>query len=363
MFNPTRLTLARKRRGHTKSSLAVKLGVDLRAVYAYESGEYPPAEDTLHKIQLVLDFPETFFSGDDLEEPSPDTASFRAMTKMLSGQRDMALETGAIAFHINNWLESKFELPPTDLPDLSDEPTPEVAADSLRRYWSIGEMPIRNMIHLLEAKGVRVYSLAIDAREVDAFSAWKGSTPFVFLNTNKSSEHSRYDAAHELGHLILHRQGSPQGREAERQANLFASAFLMPRASVLAHARPFPTLSRLIELKKIWITSVAALNYRLHEVGLTSDWVYRGLCIEIAKRGYRTKEPNSAPREVSQALQLMLAALRQDGIGRHKMAEALSISPTELDQLLFGLVMTAIEGGRRKPTGKGSEPPGLIRVK
>ena len=264
------------------------------------------------------------FRGTILREPSPDTASFRAMTKMLSGQRDMALETGAIAFHINNWLESKFELPPTDLPDLSNEPTPEVAADSLRRYWGIGEMPIRNMIHLLEAKGVRVYSLAIDAREVDAFSAWKGSTPFVFLNTNKSSEHSRYDAAHELGHLILHRQGSPQGREAERQANLFAGAFLMPRASVLAHARPFPTLSRLIELKKIWIISLAALNYRLHEVGLTSDWVYRGLCIEIAKRGYRTKEPNGAPREVSQALLLMLAALRQDGIGRHKMAEALS---------------------------------------
>ena len=142
MFNPTRLTLARKRRGHTKSSLAVKLGVDLRAVYAYESGEYPPAEDTLRKIQLVLDFPEAFFSGDDLEEPSPDTASFRAMTKMLSGQRDMALETGAIAFHINNWLESKFELPPLTClilamsQHLKSQPTPFGAIGALARCRS-----------------------------------------------------------------------------------------------------------------------------------------------------------------------------------------------------------------------------------
>src|ERR1700686_4327100 len=111
MFNPTRLTLARKRRGHTKSSLAEKLGVDLRAIYAYESGEYPPAEDTFRKIQLVVDFPESFFAGGDLEEPSPDTASFRAMTKMLAGQRDMALGAGAIAFHVNGWLETKFEFP------------------------------------------------------------------------------------------------------------------------------------------------------------------------------------------------------------------------------------------------------------
>jgi hypothetical protein len=39
----------------------------------------------------------------------------------------------------------------------------------VRQAWGLGELPIKNMVHLLESKGVRVYSLAIDAVEVDAF--------------------------------------------------------------------------------------------------------------------------------------------------------------------------------------------------
>jgi len=64
---------------------------------------------------------------------------------------------------------------------------------------------------------------------------WKEGTPFIFLNSAKSAERGRHDAAHELGHLVLHRHGGPIGRKAEEQANAFASAFLMPRSSILAH--------------------------------------------------------------------------------------------------------------------------------
>ncbi len=348
VFNPTRLTLVRKRKGLTKSRLARQIGVDLRSVSAYESGEYPPREETLNRIVSVLCFPIEFFSGDDLDEPKPDTASFRALSKMTASQRDMAVSQGTIALHFNRWLEEQFDLPKVDLPDLSHEHSPEAAAESLRRHWGIGELPIRSIIHLLEAKGVRIFSLAINAREVDAFSIWKQTTPFVFLNSNKSSEHSRYDAAHELGHLVLHRHGSPQGREAEREADIFASAFLMPRASVIAHAPRFPTLADLVSLKRIWTTSVAALNYRLHAVGMLSDWQYRMLCIQIAQWGYRTKEPNEAPRETSQILPKIFAALRKEGITRSDVARALSIPLPELEQLLFGLTIASLDGG-----GKG----------
>jgi len=345
MFNPNRLSLARRRKGLTKSGLATQIGVDLRSVSAYESGEYPPSEDTLHKIHSVLNFPIDFFFGDDLEQPRPDVASFRALSKMKASQRDMALGQGAIALHLNQWLEKRFELPQSQLPDLSRERSPEAAADSLRRYWGIGELAIRNMIHLLEAKGVRVFSLAIDAREVDAFSMWKDTTPFIFLNSNKSSEHSRFDAAHELGHLVLHRHAAPQGREAEKEADMFASAFLMPRSSVIANAPRFATLPDLIRTKRIWITSVAALNYRLHSVGMISDWHYRTLCIQIAKNG-RANEPNEAPRETSQILPKIFAALYREGVTRSDVARALAVPQSELEQLMFGLALAGIDGGR-----------------
>ena len=363
VFNPGRLRVARKRRGLTKIELAEKIRVEWRSISAYEAGEYPPSEETLGRIAFTLKFPAAFFNGNSLEEPEPDITSFRALKKMTAGQRDMALGEGALALHLNKFIERKFELPQADLPDLSQEANPEAAAESLRRYWGIGELPIRNMIHLLEAKGIRIFSLAIDAVEVDAFSMWKGKTPFVFLNSYKSSEHSRFDAAHELGHLVLHRHASPNGREAEREANTFASAFLMPRGSVLANSPRLPTLPVLIRLKKIWIVSLAALNYRLHELHLTSDWQYRGLCVQIAKNG-RTKEPEEAPRETSQVLAKVLAALHEDGIGRAQLAKMLSIYTSELDQLLFGLVMTSIEGGRRGPSDTLSRPsPTLTIVK
>src|SRR3546814_15647567 len=90
------------------------------------------------------------------------------------------------------------------------------------------------MIKLLESKGVHVFSLAEDTKNVDAFSCWRNGQPFVFLNTFKSAERSRFDAAHELAHLVLHRHGGPQGREAETEANQFASALLMPHAALVS---------------------------------------------------------------------------------------------------------------------------------
>ncbi len=344
LFNPSRLAFARRRRGLTKTRLAEKVGVDLRSIIGYESGEFNPDESNLQRVAQVLRFPKSFFCGEDLDEPVPDTASFRSMSKMTAAQRNMALGQGAIALLLNGWIEEQFDLPPAALPDLSKEGTPESAAESLRQMWGLGSLPVKNIVHLLESKGVRVFSLAIDAREVDAFSMWRGKTPFIFLNTQKSSEHSRFDAAHELGHLVLHRHGEPQGQDVEKEAHEFASAFLMPRASVLANAPRFATIGHLVKLKKYWTVSVAALAYRLHTVELLTDWHYRTLCIQIAKRGYRTKEPEEAARESSQILAKVFAALRKEGVGKPQIAEALNVYAEDIDELVFGLALTGLSG-------------------
>jgi len=317
-FNPSRLSLARRRRG-LKS------------------------EDNLRGLASVLRFPMEFFYGADLIEATADTASFRSMKRMTASVRNIALGAGSIALLLNNWLEERFELPAPDVPDLSDA-APEAAAEAVRNAWGLGQLPIKNTVHLLELHGIRVFTLAIDATEVDAFSMWHGRTPFVFLNTKKSCEHSRFDAAHELGHLVLHRQGAPQGQWAEAQANAFASAFLMPRASVLSMAPRFPTIDGLVQLKKTWTVSVAALAYRLRALKLLTEWHYRTLAIEIQTRGFRTKEPNEAPRESSQLLAKVFAALREEGIGKEQIADALKVPPDEINQLVFGLAMTAVRG-------------------
>lgn len=388
MFNRLRLTLARKRRGMKKRELAERIGLTEKSVSNYEAGFQEPEATTLGKIAEALRFPEAFFFGDDPELPTPDVASFRSLSKMTASQRDSALGAGAVALLLNDWIESRFQLPSPDVPDLgregggalvgegdgtSQEPEsypsrasaqdPEAAAGMLRAHWGIGEQPIKNMIALLESKGVRVYSLAIDAKEVDAFSMWKGGRPFVFLNTFKSAEHCRFDAAHELGHLVMHQHAQPQGPDLEREANAFASAFLMPKSSVLANAPRAATLPSLVRHKKHWLVSVAALNYRMHALGLTSDWTYRTLCIQIAQVGYRTHEPDSINHEKSLILDKVFTALRNDGLTKADVARQLSIPAEEINELTFGLMLNALKGGRRGDAAPRASRASLRLVK
>ena len=370
VFNPACFSLARRRRGMKKKELAERIGVSERSVSSYEKGEQQPESQTLRRISEALNFPEAFFCSSDPEELTPDIASFRSMSKMSARQRDVALGAGSIALLLDEWIEKKFNLPVHNLPDLGREPNsltvlarradyeenvpfptqhsaqdPEAAAEALRSYWGLGELPVKNMVTLLESKGIRIYSLAIDAKEVDAFSMWYGGKPFVFLNTFKSAEHCRFDAAHELGHLVLHRHGQSHGPELEREANAFASAFLMPRKSVLCNGPRSATLPGLVQHKKYWSVSVAALNYRLHALGMTSDWTYRTLCIQLAEAGYRTKEPNGGLHEKSVVLEKVFSALREEGITKAAVADELLIPAEEINALTFGLMLNVLKGG------------------
>src|SRR5690606_14211299 len=153
--------------------------------------------------------------------------------------------------------------------------------------------------------------------------------------TNKSCEHSRFGGAHELGPLVLHRHGAPPGPLAERGAHNFASAFLVPRASGRGRSPRFASAGPLISCKTFWTVSVAALAYRLHSLGIVSAWHYRSLYIEISKRGYRTQEPDGAPREISQLLAKVFSALREDGVSKDQIANDLKLPTQEIDQLVF----------------------------
>ena len=130
---------------------------------------------------------------------------------------------------------------------------------------------------------------------------------------------------------------------------------------MIADAPRFATFDGLVRLKKKWITSVAALNHRLHTLGLTSDWQYRGMCIDLVKRG-RDHEPEPAPRETSLILPRILSALRDEGVTRSRIAAELSIPRSEIEQLLFSLTIAGMEGGRTGPLPEGASAA-LQRVK
>jgi len=325
------------------------LGISSRSLQNYETGSLVPDGELLTRIAAHLKFPLAFFFlEDDMPEIREEAVSFRKLSKMTEAMKACTFATGAIAFKVNQWLEERFNLPQADLPDLGDL-APEEAAATLRRLWGLGNAPIPNMVHLLESKGIRVFSLADEIREVDAFCTWYECKPFVFLNTIKSAERSRFDAAHELGHLVRDiytmQHGQTHEPEMERQANAFASAFLMPKESVIANQPPVYTIDYLMRLKHYWGVSLTALAYRFNTLGLVSEWNYRSLCIEIAKRGYRINEPEPMNRETSQLINKVLDILHSRKQGRREIAASLNLSVDEINALTFQLTRLSVVPG------------------
>jgi Zn-dependent peptidase ImmA (M78 family) len=350
---PSRLALARRRRGLSLVQLSDATGVSVRSLSAYEHGRQQPTLQTLDELARAVGVPMTFLLADDVEDIPLEAISFRAVTKMPASQREMARGAGRVALMLSDWIDQRFRLPAPDVPSLQTDP--ETAAEVVRARWGLGVAPAGNLLRLLEVHGIRVFSLAAECAAVDAFSfRWHG-TPHVFLNTVKSGERGRFDAAHELGHLVLHGEHrAPQGPAAEQEANRFAAAFLMPRSSVLASGLAGATIDRILSAKRIWQVSALALAHRLHELSLLTEWGYRTACVDLSRLGYRSAEPGGIPRETSQLLDKVFRSLRSDGVTPADIARDLRITVAELNKHVFGLVPTVIEGGtqrtpRRRP--------------
>lgn len=352
MFTPERLVTARKRRRLTLKALARESGVSEQSITAFENGRKSPAPGTLQTLANSLGYPVGFFSGPPLVEMQPDAVSFRAPSKMSALERDSTLSSGEIAALFNEWLESKFRLPRANIPTYPHL-GPEEAAEQLRSAWGMGEDAAPNMVHLLESNGVRVFSLAPDCLDADAFSTIKHGTPYIFLNTRKTGERGRFDAAHELGHLVLHCEHRiPHGRDSESEANDFASAFLMPRSGILAQQLYNASTERILSAKRRWGVSAMALTYRLRKLGLLSEWRYTQTMKTLSRMGYRNSEPDSSmTRESSQLLAKVFDVLRAQGISPFDVAKDLNLNPEELNDYVFGLVPMVLNGGNRKTSG------------
>lgn len=358
MFNRKRFSLARQRRGFTGIQVAEISGLTPVTISRLESGQTRnPDEATVEKLALALNYPISFFSKtDDPEELEVETVSFRSLKKMNSREREAALAAGALGLELYDWVEQEYKLPVPDLLDLGSINDPEGAARLLRQHWGLGDRPIGNVLRLLESRGVRILSLSEQNNNVDAYSFWRKDRPFVFLNTIKTAEHSIFDSAHELGHLVLHKHAGPRPtKSAEQEANRFASAFLMPEHDIKAVVpRHGVTVNLILKAKLRWRVSAMAFTVRLNQIGWLSDWQYRAACIELGRRGYRTSEKGGVERERSVLWQQVLTDLWRRRLTKQDVAKRLDLPHDEIEKLVFGLA-----GGTDQQPSR-SEKPRLV---
>ncbi|SNS54084.1 Zn-dependent peptidase ImmA, M78 family [Micrococcales bacterium KH10] len=349
-LEPSRIRLARERRGLSKVALAQVLNITPRALQNYETEGAPVTK--AGEIAHALHVAPSFFTLEPIDMIDVEQGYFRARRRATARQLGSARAAASIGVELYTWIAERFRLPQVMVPDF-DQHDPEQASSALRAFWGRGHEPLPNLIQLAEAHGIRVLSLPAGAETVDAFSLWLDGVPHVFLATHKTAERSRFDLAHEIGHLVLHsRVPADQGIDAtyakliEKEADAFASAFLMPRESLLAHSGREPAVPQILHLRSHYKVSAMATTKRLADIGRLSEWNYRQNCVQLSQRGFRTSEPGGIPAERSRVFATVFTSLRGQHISVGQVAADLGILPDELHGLTFGQATYSIDGDR-----------------
>jgi Zn-dependent peptidase ImmA (M78 family) len=144
----------------------------------------------------------------------------------------------------------------------------------------------------MEQHGIIVTRLPLDTGDVDAFSLPFQDHPVVVLGADKEDRaRSRFDAAHELGHLIAHKERVWGLTAVEDQAHWFAAAFLMPRDDIIDDLPAKADWQTLLSLKQRWQVSLAALLMRARELGKMDPASYLTAVKASSARGWRRREP------------------------------------------------------------------------
>lgn len=364
---PARLRDARKFMRLSQEELGEKTGVTRQAISQFERGERSPEAETFAAIVEVLEQPPGFFTTE--EAPVFGAYSTRFYRKFGSdtARRRESSDTYAEWFvQIAKTFDDLVNYPPANIPEYDvnefGEDGIDEIAEKVRADWGLGLGPISNMLALLETNGVLACRYEMTGEKVEAFSFWNGNRPFILMaSEKKAGARTRFDLAHELGHLVMHRhvdsaEIEDKGflKEVERQADRFAGAFLLPKHSFPNEVFT-PRLDAFVDLKRRWRVSIQAMIYRCSDLGIFDDAQILNMRKQVSFRKWRTQEPLDDPaiiplenpRLLSKAFDLIAQGGR---MGMEKIISSVQISPR------------LIEAMCNLPNGSlaGSDPPYIL---
>lgn len=304
--NGDRLKTARIFRNMSISDLADKTSVTKQAISQYEKNQITPKSEVLFQIISALKFPLSFFTdeSDSNQQVEIENTFFRALNSAKTLDLDTQRVKAGFIFELYRFLETYLNFPQIDIPPVSEENlTPEEIADNLRDYWNLGRAPVTNMVSLLEKKGIIVSSINTDSVKIDAFTQveninGKKCYCVVLGNDKQSLVRRNFDAAHELGHIIMHRDlpdaselSKEEYRAMEAEANNFAAAFLLPRGAFFTDLLNPTSLNFYLKLKEKWKVSIAAMVMRTRHIERISPLKYQNLMKQISYKKWRKNEP------------------------------------------------------------------------
>ena len=339
---PDRLRLARELQGWTQQELVEAAGKQFSAaaLSQLERGRTRPSAATLLAIAEATRCPVEFFvprPGDRQPE-----GFFRSLQSTSARERRQQLARARLLHDFVSVLEEHVLLPELDVPRFRPaDPTDadiEDVAERVRELWDVEPGPIANVVRTLERHGVVVVRAQTFKREVDAFSVCFQKRPIVVVGTEKAvMARSRFDAAHELGHLVLHTDDDAGTRAAELQAHAFAAAFLMPASTIRGELSNRVDWNELRRLKVRWRVSIAALLRRAKTLRVISDHSYVNAMKLMSARGWRTREPGDeqlGALESPVLLQRALTRASELGHSVRSLASEAGLPAPQLERLI-----------------------------
>jgi Zn-dependent peptidase ImmA (M78 family)/transcriptional regulator with XRE-family HTH domain len=302
-FNPRLLRLAREAAGLPQSALSKLAGCSQGKLSKIEDGVLDPTVSDLKsfadhlKCDLAL-----FFQKGAVRPPAVSfyrkaaSAPLKLLNKIDAEMNLCRLQVEAAR------PEHTHSIPhiPTDRANgLEARARGAQVARQLRFEWKIPTGRIDNLIRLLEVRGCIVIHKDFETPKLDAFSLWGEGIPFIFMNASSAPDRIRATVAHELGHLVMHREPH---EDVEEEAWGFAMEFLVPGIEV-RNSFYRCNLNQLAALKKRYGVSMQALLKYGQDLGKIDQRPGRFLWMQMGK--FRMREPfeEDVPRERPQPLE------------------------------------------------------------
>ncbi|MDU3549057.1 MAG: XRE family transcriptional regulator [Clostridium sp.] len=301
-----RIKQGRILRGFSQEQLGKKIGVTRQAISNCEKDTISLNTVNLLKMSEVLELPLSFFYKAPTENNSDKVIFFRSKDIPKKTKEQLREEINVFDKEVVKYFEEYVKLPSINLPNLSDilkqgtynykKETIIEVCKKIRVHWGLGSKPIDNLAYILQANGFIISRQYIDQDKTDAFSQKIDNNNYIFLSGNKEcAVRSRFDLAHELGHLILHNNieiDDFEDKVIEKDADLFASEFLYPSEVFLEEIQDYSLgFERFIELKEKWKVSIQLLVRKCKDLGVISDEKYIYFQKRISFNKWRKKEP------------------------------------------------------------------------
>ncbi|MEA9824576.1 XRE family transcriptional regulator [Xanthomonas campestris pv. raphani] len=348
-FQPARLEQALAARSFSAVELAARVGVTSTTVSRWRNKAQLPSGELLFKVAQELRVSPEWLT----REPAPQTSRpyFRGSIAQMKGDRALLYARIEWLAEIASQLERYVDYPAVNVPRLPFKKASEIsdqdieqAAMACRQAWGLKDGPVSNVVLLLENAGVIVAREETGTARIEGLSAWTTSgRPLVLLCADKANGfRSRFDAAHELGHLVLHSYIEAPNDAAthkliEQQAHRFAGAFLLPATGFVSEVSVPVSLQGLLLLKLRWGVSVAAMILRLKAQGVIEEADYlRLIKLRSAKWGNKQepKDEDRAP-ELPRLLGRTVDLLHESGVvTKDALPAFVGLSGADLEGLL-----------------------------